>query len=123
DVLAQGGRGPQVHMRDVGAGLVGLDVREHPHDAGHGALDVEFLGTDQRDVDDAELAGGGRREVAVQVGGGREPDADQVVGVQTVALQNGGEQRADLLRHVTGLVPFQLDGPTDRAYRHDDAPC
>ena len=32
-------------------------------------------------------------------------------------------QRADLLLHVTGLVPLQLDGPPDRAYRHDDAPC
>src|SRR5690606_4694318 len=123
DVLAQGGRGAEVDVGDVGAGQVGLDVGEDAHDARHGALDVEFLGADEGHVDDAQLAGGCRGEVAVQVGGGREPDADEVVRGQTVALQEGGQQRADLLLHVSGFVPFQLDGAPDRSYRHDGAPC
>ncbi|GAA2981380.1 hypothetical protein Sfulv_10860 [Streptomyces fulvorobeus] len=54
----------------------------------------------------------------MQVRGGREPDADQVVGDEAVALQDGGEQGADPLVHVSGLVPLQLDGSTDRSYRH-----
>ena len=41
---------------------------------------------------------------------------------ERVALQDGGEQLADLLVHVAGLVPFQLDGAPDRSYRHGDAP-
>ncbi|GGV12162.1 hypothetical protein GCM10010275_61550 [Streptomyces litmocidini] len=35
-----------------------------------------------------------------------------------VALEDGGEQFLDLLAHVSGLVPFQLDGASDRSYRH-----
>ncbi|GGP31997.1 hypothetical protein GCM10018980_68040 [Streptomyces capoamus] len=54
----------------------------------------------------------------MQVGGGREPDADQVVGGEPVPLQDGGEQGLDPLPHVTGLVPVQLDGSPDRSYRH-----
>ncbi|GAO10237.1 selenocysteine lyase [Streptomyces lydicamycinicus] len=58
----------------------------------------------------------------MQIGGGGEPHADQVVRAQLVALQNGGEQRADLLLHVLRVVPLQLDGPADRSYRHVTAP-
>ncbi|GGT23762.1 hypothetical protein GCM10010207_24000 [Streptomyces atratus] len=54
----------------------------------------------------------------MQIGGGREPDADQVVRDEVVALQDGGEQGADPLVHVSGLVLIQLDGSTDRSYRH-----
>jgi len=98
------------------------DVRENTDHPGHRALDVQLLRADQRDVDDAELAGRRGREVAVQIGGRREPDADQVVRGERVPLQDGGEQLADLLVHVAGLVPFQLDGSPDRSYRHGCAP-
>nr|WP_247194687.1 hypothetical protein [Streptomyces sp. LBUM 1488] len=109
-------------MRDLRARPVGLYVREDPHDPGQGALDVQLLRADQRYVDDAQLAGGGGREVAVQVGGGSEPDADQVVRGEFVALQDRGEQLAHLLVHVPRLVPVELDGAPDRSYRHGCAP-
>ncbi|GGV81636.1 hypothetical protein GCM10015535_21650 [Streptomyces gelaticus] len=54
----------------------------------------------------------------MQVGCGREPDADQIVRDKTVALQDGVEQGTDPLVHVPGLVLFQLDGSADRSYRH-----
>ncbi|GGU62991.1 hypothetical protein GCM10010498_20550 [Streptomyces cavourensis] len=54
----------------------------------------------------------------MQIGGGGEPDADQVVGDQLVAFQDGREQLTDPLLHVSGLVPLQLDGASDRSYRH-----
>ena len=37
-------------------------------------------------------------------------------------IEDGGEQGPDLLVHVPGLVPLQLDGAPDRSYRHGDAP-
>ncbi|GFH37141.1 hypothetical protein SCWH03_33750 [Streptomyces pacificus] len=54
----------------------------------------------------------------MQIRCGGEPDADEVVRREPVALQDGGEQLTDLLVHVPGLVPFQLDGSPDGSYRH-----
>ncbi|GES33071.1 hypothetical protein San01_55590 [Streptomyces angustmyceticus] len=58
----------------------------------------------------------------MEIGGGGEPHADQVVRPEAVAFEEGGEQLADLLLHVLRVVPLQLDGPADRSYRHVTAP-
>src|SRR6478735_7253035 len=115
---AEGAGGAEVDVADLRLGEIRLDVGHYPDHPGHGPRDVELLGADQRYVDDAEAPGGGRREIAVQVGGGGEPDTDQVVGDELVALQDRGEQLAHPLVHVSGLVPLELDGSTDCSYRH-----
>ena len=121
-IVSEGGRGTEVDVRDLRFGQVGLDMREYPYDPGHGPDDVQLLRADQRYVDNAELARRGRREVAVQIRRRGEPDADQVVRGECIALQDGGEQLTDLLVHVPGFVPLQLDGAADRSYRHGVAP-
>ena len=74
----------QVDVGDVGAGQVGLDVGQHPHHPGHGPLDLELAGAQQRHLAEAELAGGVRRELRDQVRGGGEDHRDEVVDLEPV---------------------------------------
>ena len=71
EVAAQRGGAVQVDVGDVGARQVGLDVRHHPHDPRHRALDLQLARADQRHV--AEARAGARRTPGTPRPGRRSP--------------------------------------------------
>ena len=128
EVAAQCSGAVQVDVGDVLARQVGLDVRHHPHHARHRGVDLELARADEGHVVEAELAGGVRRELRVQVGGRREDDADEVVDGQRVGIEHVAHHLGDPVEHVLALVGLELGGspygsdghaaePTDRRSR------
>ena len=102
----------------LGAGPVGLDVHHHPHAALEGAVDVQLLGAEEGHVVEAGGARRGGREGAVQVGGGGEDHADHVVGAETVALEEGGEQRLHPHVHLLAGVLVEGGGAPQGSHGH-----
>jgi vacuolar-type H+-ATPase subunit E/Vma4 len=95
-----------------------FDMREQAHDPRHGANHVEFLGTEQWYVVDAQGAGSVGRKLRSNVAGRREYDADDVVGGEVVSLKHGADQLDNSLEQVLPLVNVELSRPANRPYRH-----
>src|ERR671923_1335503 len=96
-------------LREVVAqvlGAVQVDVAQARPRAGRVAVDqdpdgvrvaaghVQLAGAEQRHVAEAERAGGQRRELAAEVVGRGEDDGDELVVLDVVAFQQGGQQLA-----------------------------
>lgn len=95
-------------MAKIGSGPIGRDVHHHPDAHRSGVLDVELPGADQRDVAETSHPGrsGGKRGMDV-IGGG-EQDADDVLVIHPVAPDHLLEERDGPL-----LYPFDridIDG-------------
>jgi hypothetical protein len=103
---------------DVGAVERGLHVRHQPQHPGQGVRDVDLGGAHQRDVAHAELAGGQRRELRHQVGGRGEQDADDVVVLETVALQHRADEFTGRLEHLLPVVGVDLRRAPDGSDGH-----
>jgi len=97
-------------LLELGPRELGVEVHHHPDAPLGAALDIELAGTDQGHVAQPVLAGRRRRERAVQVVGGGEEDADQVVVIESVAIEHRLEQLQDPLGHVLLGVDVQGGG-------------
>src|SRR5690606_748076 len=114
EVVAQVAGALEVDVVQLAAGPVGVQVDEHSDAAGRPALDVELARADERHVAEAELAGGLGREGRVDVVGGGEQHADEVVVPDPVALEERFEQGDHPLEQVVLLVDVDGGGAAQR---------
>ena len=105
-------------MLELGAGPVGLDVQQHP--------DAALAGRRRRPAPGRR--GGARRRGRrrappwpgrrAEVGGGGEDDADDVVGAEAVALEQGRQQRLHPLVHLLAGVLVEGGGAPQGSHGH-----
>src|SRR5690606_1165934 len=113
EVVPQAHGPVEVDVAELGAGALGREVHHDPHAPRRGPDDVQLPGADERHVAQPDLAGAGGREGAVQVVGGREQDADDVVVVDAVAAAHLLEQLDGPLVDVRLLVDVDGGGSTE----------
>src|SRR3954465_11193631 len=118
DVPSQGLGTAQVDVLDVVARLGHVDVRHQAQHPRQRVRHVHLGGAHQRDVAEAELAGGQCGELRDDVRGRGEQDADDVVVDERVALHDGGDQLTGGLEHLLPVVGVHLRGAPDGADGH-----
>src|SRR6266496_3231521 len=95
-----------------------MEMREDPHDRGHGSVDGDLAGAHERYQAETHPARGLRGERRAQIVGHREQDADEILVRDGIALQERREQPPGRVEQGRGLVPGDEDGSTGGTNLH-----
>ena len=87
----------------------------HSNATRHATGDSKLASTHQRNIRQAHRTRGLRGEHRVQVVGGREEDADDIVEVHVIAAEHVAQQRGDALDHLLTSVGIEGGGTANRA--------
>src|SRR6185312_4991332 len=98
--------------------LVGVVMQHEPDDPWHRAGDGDLACTQQRDLIEAELAGGERRELGVEVVCDREDAAHHRLGGERVSVHELADQEAGALQDRARLIDLDAIGASEREQPH-----
>ncbi len=99
---------PQVDVRGL-VGVVGVVVDQHPDHVRHRLRDGDLLRAQQRHAVEADRAGGDGGELGVEVAGGGEDAADDVLRLERVAPHDLAHQLGRRVENVLGVVELDAD--------------
>ena len=97
EVIAKALGALEIHVVQLVAGPVGSQMHQNSDAQGCRSGDVDLLRAQQRNVPKPDAARGGGREYRVDIGRGGEHHADQVVVVDTVAVEHDLDERLGAL--------------------------
>lgn len=104
EVLTEHLGAPQVDVLDVGARKRRLGVHEDTDSARERSLDIHLLRAQQRNIHQAEVTGARSREGAGEIRSCRQHDADEVVSVEAIALEDCCEEFVHGSTHLIGVI-------------------
>ena len=99
----------------------GVAVHEHPDHPRQRARDRDLAGAQQRHPAEADVPGGDRRELGVEVLGEREDAAHEVVGLEPVALESSRISSSVAARIASASLAVDGGGAAEREEPHGRA--
>ena len=99
-------------MAQIGTRPISRDVHHHPDAHRSGIVDVELAGTDERDVPEPSHSGRGGGKGGMDVIGGGEQDADDVVVVHAIAPDHLLKERDSSLLYLLDRIDVDGGGTT-----------